>query len=270
MSWYTESANTWHRRHAITVRDLTGGSPGSFDIEFTMGQQHAEFWANIQSNAYDLILTQADGVTTINHKRAAFNYAGQTATIQLDNASLDRAAGDARLHLLWVYFDAETTVSVDPASVFTASSPLAAAVWPGKIRDALVIPPQMVGDDKPRMIQQKTSTDEAQINIDLRHFLDLADTEINGSNAYDEVAWIEFSGETATVETSLWNGLALAYDLTGRYLRAVFTGGTTATDYVQWCRVAVANPDEKVNGTTEPKKVYDQRLIVQVRNVVET
>lgn len=267
--WYKSSPDTWQSRMAIAVID-TGGSAGSYDVEFTLGEQHAHFWANVQSDGYDILIAQADGANLIDHQRAAWNYANKTATIQIDNASLSRAIGKARIHMLWIYYNTENEIGSDPASSFTASSPLDANVWPGKVRGALTIPPSLPGDTQPRMIQQKTPTDEAQIILDLQHFLDRADTLINNSDRYDEVGWVECGGEQATTPTNLFDNSAARFDVTGRYFRGVLQGGSTATDYTQWARVGVANPDEPVNGSSEPIRVYDQRFILKVKSVLET
>lgn len=269
MAWYGTSSNTWQRRHAIAVVD-TSGSPGSFDVTFPLGAQHAEFWENVQSDGYDILVTQADGVTLIDHKRLAWNYSAKTATIELDNAGLDRSAANVRIHLLWIYFDTSSTVTSDPAASFTASSPLNARVWPGKVNRALTIPPASAGDTQPRMIQQKSADDENQIMIDCGQFLDPADAPINNSSRYDEICWIQVSGETGTSTSSLWDSVSCRYDLTGRFFRSVIQSGSSGTDYTQWARVGICNPDEPVDGSNEPKKVYDQRFIVKVKNTVET
>lgn len=270
MAWYSDGSTTWRRRMAISVIDSAGGSPGSYDVSLELAAQHAEFWANVQTDGFDIIVTQSDGMTEIAHARGSWNYAGKTAQIDIDNAGLNRGSSKPRIHLLWIYFDTADTVAGDPATPFTPSSALPARCWPGRIRGALVIPPALPGDSQPRMIQQKSADDENEIVISIAHLLDGASTEINGSAAYDEPSWVEVSGETGTVSTSLWNTNYTRYDLSGRFVRSILKGGTTATDYTQWCKVGISNPDDPVDGSNEPRKVYDQRIIVKIKTTLET
>ncbi len=272
MSWYTDGSTTWQRRMAISVIDPAGGSPGSYDVSLTLGVQHAEFWSKVQSDGYDIIVTQSDGITEIPHARGTWIYASKTAQIDIDNAGLARGSSKARIHLLWIYYDTADVVASDPETPFTPSSALTACCWPGKVRlgAALTIPPSLPGDTQPRMIQQKTSEDENEMIVSLGHLLDPADTDINDSPTYDEPGWVQFGGETATVSTTLWDVNSSRFDLTGRYIRSILYGGTTATDYTQYVRLGISNPDDVVDGSNEPKKVYDQRLILKVVDTVET
>ena len=112
--WYSTN---YKQRGVVAVPVLGGaGTPGAYDIVFTVPPEFPSFWDNIRSDVFDVIVTDADN-NLLTYKRASFTYATQTLEMAVDNYTVANNDSVVLLYVYWNYSSAS-----DGASVFTPTS----------------------------------------------------------------------------------------------------------------------------------------------------
>ncbi|MFZ9292553.1 MAG: hypothetical protein ACO26C_08485, partial [Ilumatobacteraceae bacterium] len=109
--------------------DTTGGAgyPAVLLYEY-----HADFWAAVQSNGYDLLVYRErnpivdGGPELLDHQRVVWTYASKKASITLDQVTAPTSGAAA---LVWLYVGASSTVASDP-STSVGSATLDARAFP--------------------------------------------------------------------------------------------------------------------------------------------
>lgn len=124
MSWFNGS---FRRRLPINI-NATSSAAGSYDFELAIPVDWDDFWENIRSDGNDIMITDADGKSTIAFQfKTGFNLANRTLTLQVLGV-VTTAPNVMRIcQLYWDNPDQATPLT----STISISSPLTAFVYLG-------------------------------------------------------------------------------------------------------------------------------------------
>lgn len=121
MPWPT----TTNRKYRTAVTwTISSTNPPKVDL----GPEFADLWANVQSDGYDLLTCDATG-KAVNHQRIAWSYANKGATIQITCPT--GLPASATVGVVYLYWGADATVSVDPSTTVSGTATFGYAVPPG-------------------------------------------------------------------------------------------------------------------------------------------
>ena len=109
----------------ITVNGSTS-SAANYDFEVEIPQDWDDFWDNIRSDGFDIVVTNAEGEIVTFQFKAGFNLPNRSLSLQVDNYAV--TAND--MMIAFVYYDNPSQGS-SLAGTFTASTPLNAFIYLG-------------------------------------------------------------------------------------------------------------------------------------------
>lgn len=220
------------------------GSPA--DFQFTVPADHP-FWDYIDSNGYELQVTDSDGYTVLSYQLSGFNYTTRTLAIQLD--AYTAVAG---IQQVWLY--AGMSGAPSGASVLTISGArsgyldVAAPVAP-----VIVALPERPGDTSPSVAIAKQAAEEIWVTMDYGAIL-AKKAQPTGSSTQKYSAWEEIKTvvyavyDDASAQAAMINATSpRIFD--GRWVRLLVKAGTSGTNYT--CRVTVTTtfPDNQTGRT---------------------
>jgi hypothetical protein len=106
---YRESISStwtsWSYRIPVSV-DCTGGG-GTIDVQFTVPKDLEIFWDNIQADADDVRVCDADGKTLLTYQLSSFTLSTRTCIVQVDGY----AAPAAEMIQIWLYWGCSTAAT---------------------------------------------------------------------------------------------------------------------------------------------------------------
>ena len=157
MTWYSSS---YKRRYPITVNVLGGAeTSGSHDVQIVFPSDWDDFWENIRSDGFDILLTDSLGTLQTFH-RTTFNFANRSLTLSGQSVTF---ANQNSMNLLYVYFN-NPDQSSDLQSAFVPSTPKTGKIYLNAPANRIVAQPsQRTGSTTPDYIFSKTSDDELYI-----------------------------------------------------------------------------------------------------------
>lgn len=121
MPWPSAS----NRKYRVAVTwTISGTNPPKVDL----GPEFADLWSGVQSDGYDLLACDASG-KTVAHQRITWSYANKGATIQITCPS--GLPASATVGVVYLYWGADATVSVDPSTTVSGTATPGFAVPPG-------------------------------------------------------------------------------------------------------------------------------------------
>jgi len=127
MPWPQSSARRFRIAAAWDVN-------GSNAISVKLDPELADFWATVQSNGYDLLCCDAQGVA-LAHQRTSWTYASNTGSLKITCPTV--VAGSV-LAVVYIYWGASTTIAADP-SVAVAGATENGSVLPDVLLDAVLV-----------------------------------------------------------------------------------------------------------------------------------
>lgn len=111
MPWPQSSARKYRLAVAWKV-DATDPVAVKLDPEL------ADFWATVQSNGYDILVCDAQGVA-LAHQRTAWTYASKTGSVKI---TCPTVVSGAVVGVVYLYWGAAATVSVDPSTTVSGTA----------------------------------------------------------------------------------------------------------------------------------------------------
>ena len=196
MSRYVESISStwtsWAYRIPVSV-DCTGGG-GTIDIQFTVPADLELFWNNIQADADDVRVCDADGSTKLVYQLSSFTLATRTCVIQVDGY----AAPAAEMCQIWLYWGCSTATS--GAGSFVAASPKTGYVMsnaPPPIRTRAQRDPFRA--QRPGQVIQKATIEAFWVYVEYRHLLTqrYAGQPYGGGHELEEVDYVKVDPTTS-------------------------------------------------------------------------
>ena len=223
--WYSTN---YTMRVPISVPVLGGsGTPGAYDMSWTVPKDWDLFWDNIRSDGFDVIVTDADN-SIATFKRASFTYSTRTLDMAVDNLTVDN---NDSVNLLWMYFS--YSGASDLASVFTPSSPKSGLLFLGQPNNRIVeyINPQSTATSTPQVTFSKATDESVFIWFQTGSYLANRRTPYNNRRFFEGIKFVKGiihpkagTSSTLTVDEEKtrfidgWTGLLIE-------------GGTDATNY---------------------------------------
>ncbi len=134
MPWPSSSGRKY--RLAVTWTISSTNAP-----KVDLGPEFADLWAGVQSDGYDLLACEASG-KTLAHERVSWSYANRGATIKITCPSTLPAS--ATVGVVYLYWGADATVTVDPSTAVAATAASGWAVPPAGLSGQSVEGSQIV------------------------------------------------------------------------------------------------------------------------------
>lgn len=252
-------------RQPIAI-DNVGGAGGVADIEITIPKRWDEFWEAVESTGYDVLFTDADGVTILTYERTTWTYATRTGVFQIDNYTLP-AEGTC---LIWMYFD------------YSGASDGSSSFAPGALKNGYIdlqkpndrqkqvsMASEPKGRSRPsREVHKETAT---ETDLFFGPFGPDVLSASTGSYAdhsnWEEIDYVQFGVEAATVEQAAEmdeTKTRFIQDQDGLvWVKARIKAGTTAADRTAHLKVGTVDP----NALT---RVIEKKAYIAVKTLVET
>jgi len=247
--WYDTA---WKERAPVSVDILGGaGSAGTYDIELTVPADWSQFWSNIRADAFDVILTDADGAL-LTFKRSAFTYATKSLTLQVDN--FNTLNNDAT-NLIYIYWN--NASASDLSSSFSATTPKPALLFLGQPSNRLVGQDSINAQttDSPSVIFGKTTTDDVFVWFNVGAYMSSRIDPYNKRLFFETVRFcqIELFGKTGVPVTLTCDETKTRF-ISG-WVAARLAAGTDGQNYTIACNV-----------TSTLNQVFSIRCGLQVRD----
>lgn len=237
MGWYRNSTGIYVYRQPVAVNNV-GGSAGSIDISILVPPGWGHFWSSIQSNGYDIVLTDADGTTELTYQRTGFSAANKTLTLEVDAYS---APGEGTC-LLWLYYG-NSSQSSDPADtgLAIASAKTGSIDQSYPVRHIVSMSPENVGRTTPRHEFSKDPLAQEHLYFGpfdakvLQQRMRFTDND-GSRRQLEELDYVQFGVEAATVEQASMMDEAetrFCLDEQGRlFAKCLVKAGSTGTNYM--------------------------------------
>lgn len=267
MAWRGETiaAVPWAIRRPIAVDGTASASTADRDVTVTIPVHDQAFWSAVDALGYQVLFTEADGVTVIEHRRQTWDYNNKSAVFNiLGDSGAGNAWGPAvanAMSVLWMYVGytnwTDLSVVTAPAGAFTGHLCVEA---PG---DVIPYSPDRPDARKPTVRRSKQTAERAAYWIDVTDALPLAQKAYAGSPVLEEVLYADVTSERAGVATAIEveTAVRFAWYRNRMFIRAVVSGGTDGNDYVVRVKFGTTNPSE-----TGEVRTMQQTILVQVRN----
>jgi hypothetical protein len=264
MAWLkiSGSSNPFNQRFPVCVNASTLVSSTNKDVQVTIPKTLELFWESIGSDGYDIRVTDADGITLVDHAWGSWNYTARTGVLEIYGASGTNTweATQSSMPLLWIYVgDADAG---DAAATATLTSALDGFLSPERPAEIIVVSDPTPGRQLPDNTRSKSSGDRRGYWFDFRSVLRRGARRYNDRNEWEEIDFVEVStesgGSAASIEveaSTRFEGSAL--------VRVVVDGGTDGTDYTLIVKATTRIPDDSTGAT---RQVVEGRLLIQVRD----
>ena len=264
MAWYGTSSNSWKKRLDVAI-DGTSATAGANDVSIVIPPTLDVFWDNIQADGFDIVVTDADGVTVLTHQRTGFTYASKALTIEIDNYDLPVSGVIGRV---CIYFDSVTTVVGDPSGSFTPSSALTGKVIAEQPTVSYKLRQEQPGRTRPSIQLHKNAAERRSIWFNPWPLMQRASGTINDRPLYEEVSWVTFSVDASGSPVSA------AFDeprtrFQGGLVRATLQAGSSGTDYTGILTIGTTTPDDRTTSSQAAVRIFQQRLLIAVQDLSE-
>lgn len=258
--------NDWKYRLPISI-DATAVATGTVDFDVELTKDLGYFWDNVQSNGYDMRLTQWDGITEISASAGgmtdwdrrqpggtAWNATTRTGGVRVQDYS---GVTNSAHNVIWLYFGKESAETTDTTGTPTGTYPQSALVNTLSSRKASPVirtRPEAPGETTPRVRVSKVQAERLHLFWDFKGELLSrlgiyeGRTLAEGIRSVTVDAYTGGSAGQAVIEDDvLW--------LDHGMIRTKHFGGSTGTDYTL----------EVVATTTIGRRLI-RRALLQVRD----
>lgn len=266
MAWLRTSTSTWQNRMDVAV-DGSSRAAGSVDVKFSIGPAQACFWGNVQDDLYDVIITDADGLTLLGWQFTSLDLAAKTVQIEVDNYDQIAANVTGRLYIYW---NTLAEVVVDPQTPFTLTTELDAYVTSEEPAQVLTVQRPAPGRTIPQLAALKSAAEELAVWIDPRQLMrSLAGKcDLNGSRLYEEIAYTSIAIEEAGTPNAGMVDATKTRAQSGM-VRVTMKAGTSGTDYTAVLTIGTTSPDERATNGVGALRIIEQRILLQVQDLQE-
>lgn len=227
MSWYSSD---YRFRRALSV-DCTGSASSPRDATIAIAADDAEFWETIASDADDIRVTDADGITLETYDIASFDYANKVLTVEIDNATVTGSSHN----VFWLYFGyASAAAGNTPFSPSGAATGYTALEIPDPAY-IVAVAPERPGATIPAQKIAKNTSETIFLYWDIEDVLMRRDYSRQQSAVYEEPSSYKFAVTDGGVAQAGMIDETLCRVITAngrRYVRVAVQDGTTATDYI--------------------------------------
>ena len=224
MTWYDKS---FKRRQPLMIDSALTGS-GPIQIQLQVPTTWDDFWENIRSDGFDMVLTDQSG-SFLPFERVSFNYANRTVTLRANYGTVKAANV---MHVIFVYWDNPDQTS-DLSSSVGASSPLLAHAYLGAPFKFIVTPDGARGlTTTPTTIVQKDPDEKIDVWFPISQLLAPRTTPHNERLDFKSIEYVNAevldnsgvnqAGMYALRETRIING----------WIKLRIQSGVDANDYV--------------------------------------
>ena len=255
MTWYNSN---WKRRYPITVNVLGGAeTSGSHDIQIIFPSDWDDFWNNIRSDGFDIILTDSLGTLQTFH-RTTFNFANRQLTLSGQNVTF---ANQNSVNLVYVYFN-NPDQSSDLQSAFVPSTPKSGKIYLNAPANRIVTQPsQRTGTTTPNFVFQKTSDDEIYIWFRVASLLGSRISPYNEKLDFESLDFVKIQSldSTGTNDTNRYNDTLTAF-IPG-YVGVLVKAGSNNTDYTVVCEIRTV-------ASGPFNQTISLRCLLQIRNLL--
>ena len=115
MTWYDKD----FKRRMPLVIDTSATSKGTIEFSFVVPDDWDDFWDNVRSDGFDVVLTDRSGVAFTFERTIAWNATNRTSLFRVAGFAMTEANV---MHLIYIYWD-NPDQSSDLSSVVTTTSP---------------------------------------------------------------------------------------------------------------------------------------------------
>jgi hypothetical protein len=263
LAWY---GTNFRFRLPVTL-NATALTGGPYDYNITIPKSLSLFWQNVQSDGYDMALTEWDGITLLDatactgwDRGASWSKANRTGTLRIDGLQVGAAKPltDGRLNMMWLYFGASTT----EASSYTVGAVALGATQSGEManEDPSAVTPvwrcrRQEAPDAivPASVMTKFPNDSTFIYADLSADIIKMRGGYNGRPALDAIRSVRWTSERANVGNSIASYTDAAI-VSEKLVRLPITGGTSGQDSTGLLRV-----------TTTSGRELEKRVLIRVQ-----
>ena len=266
MAWLklTASDDPFRARFPVAVNASALGSSADKDVTFIVPPTLELFWASLGTDGFDLRVTDADGITVIQHKLTtsggqAFNHANRLCEVNVfgQSGSVAWEAQQSSIAWLWVYVGDPD--AGDAAVSASASSPLTGALTAEAAADVVMVTDPTPDRARPDNRRAKSSGERRAFWFDFSPGLRTAQRAFSDRLQLEEVNYVEVStvsaGSGASIEveaSTRFAGTAL--------VRVVVAGGSDGTDYTLIVKASTISPNDSTF------QILEGRLLIQVRD----
>ena len=246
MSWarVTRSGTTYipEVRYSISL----DGNGGAADFQITVPADHP-FWDYIDSNGYQLQVTDSDGYTVLSYQLSGFNYTTKTLAIQIDNYTAVNG-----IQQIWLYAGMDGAPS--GASVLTISGARSGYLDPAEPASPVIAAlSERPGDTEPAVRFSKQAAEETWVTLDLSPVL-VRKAQPTGDSTIKHAEWEEIKTVTYAIYAGA-SAQAAMVDATsprvqdGRFIRFLVKAGTSGTNYTFRATISTTYPDNVAGRT---------------------
>ena len=249
--WYSTN---YLMRVPVSVPVLGGsGSAGTYDMSWTVPKDWDLFWSNIRSDAFDVIVTDADN-NIATFKRASFTFSTRTLDMAVDNLNVEN---NNSVNLIWMYFG--FSGATDLASVFTPSTPKTGTIYLGAPTNRIVgyVNPQSTATDTPTVSFTKASDESVFVWFNTGAYFAKRRTPYNNIKFLEGIKFVDGivhpKAGTSSTLTIDKDKTRFINNWTGLFIEA----GTDATNYTLELKV-----------TTTRNQIISLRCGISVRDKI--
>jgi hypothetical protein len=256
MAWYNSD---FKNRYPVAINVLGGSeTAGTEDVQIVVPKDWDDFWNNIRSDGFDIVLADADG-NQQTFTRSVFNYANRLLTIEGDNVNI---VNRNSITLMYIYYN-NPSQSSDLAGTFVASSPKIGTISLGRPSQyAVGNLIQQQGNETPVATFQKTENEEIYIWFRVGSLLSKRISTYNDHIEYEEVAYVQVESLDAAGSDDIARYSEADTRFIPGWCGAKFKAGSNNTSYTL---------NIKVNTTsTGITQKYNARALLRIRNLLPT
>ena len=255
MTWYNSN---WKRRYPLTINVLGGAeTSGNHDIEVVFPSDWDDFWNNIRSDGFDIVLTDSMGVLQT-FRRLVFNFANRELTLTGQNITF---ANRNSINIVYVYFN-NPDQSSDLGSAFSASGPKVGKVYLNAPSNRVIPNPiSMSGSSTPISTFAKTSSDEVYIWFRVKTLLASRISAYNLKLDFESTDYIKIESldSSGTNDTNRYND-ANTIVIPG-FVGVNVKAGSNNNDYTVCCNIRTV-------ATGPFNQTMSLRALLQVRDLL--
>tara|TARA_Y100000593_G_scaffold95042_1_gene198745 strand:+ start:3224 stop:3994 length:771 start_codon:yes stop_codon:yes gene_type:complete len=254
MTWYSSE---WKRRYPIGV-DVLGGAEtsGSHDVQIVFPSDWDDFWDNIRSDGFDIIVTDSMGTLQTFH-RTSFNFSNRALTLSAQSVTF---ANRNSINIVYVYFN-NSDQSSDLQSAFVPSGPKIGKVFLNAPSNRIVSQPsQKTGSTTPNFIFSKTSDDEVYIWFRVASLLASRIVPYNDKLDLESIDYIKIQSlDSAGSNDAARYNESLTVVIPG-YVGVSTKAGSNNTDYTVVCEIRTV--------ATNFNQTISLRALLQIRDLL--
>ena len=266
MAWLklTGSDDPFRARFPIAVNASALGSSTNKDVLVTVPPTLELFWASLGTDGYDLRVTDADGITVIDHKLTtsgalSYSHANRLCEINVfgQSGAVPWEAQQSSIAMLWVYVGDPD--AGDAAATASVSSALTGAMTAEAAADVVLVTDPTPDRARPDNRRAKSSGERRAFWFDFSPGLRTAQRAFSDRLELEEINYIEVSSVSAG------SGASIEVEASTRFagtalVRVVVSGGSDGTDYTLIVKASTISPNDSTY------QILEGRLLIQVRD----